>query len=194
MVEIIVGTDRLDSKSEAMALVLQKLYSEIGMASQVMRLRQVMPGFKEGCQYGDVKSEELKSAIDRVARAKGLVLVVPEYNGSYPGALKYFIDHWKYPDSFEFRPVAFVGIGGRFGGLRPVEHLQQVFGYRNAFIYPERVFVMNVWDHFKKTESNPEGTFSDPTHLALLMKQTKGFSRFITALEREQLHCLTRQG
>jgi NAD(P)H-dependent FMN reductase len=25
-----------------------------------------------------------------------LIFVVPEYNGSMPGILKYFIDHWKF--------------------------------------------------------------------------------------------------
>ena len=46
---------------------------------------------------------------------------------------------------FEGRPVCYVGIAsGQFAGLRPVEHLQQVFGYRNAFNFPRRVFVPSV--------------------------------------------------
>ena len=41
--------------------------------------------------------------------------------------------------------MAFTGVAaGMFGALRPVEQLQQVFGYRNACIFPERVFVMKV--------------------------------------------------
>ena len=179
MIEILLGTDRPDSKSSAIAAVVHGLFKTQGVASQVLDLRSVMVGLQQGAQYGDVKNPVLVEALDRILKSKGMVIVVPEYNGSYPGALKYFIDHWKYPDSFEFRPIAFIGLGGRFGGLRPVEHLQQVFGYRNAHIYPERVFIMNVWDHFKKTDSNPEGRFIEPNHMVLLERQARGFAKFV---------------
>ena len=62
-----------------------------------------------------------------------------------PGALKLFIDLLPYPESFEGRPICYIGIAsGQFGALRPVEHLQQVFGYRNAYNFPKRVFVPAV--------------------------------------------------
>ncbi|MNT75975.1 NADPH-dependent FMN reductase [compost metagenome] len=95
-----------------------------------------------------------------------------------PGVLKYFIDHLKFPESFEYRPVCFVGIGsGAFGGLRPVEHLQQVFGYRNAFIFPERVFVMNAHKVI-----NAASEVTDPLLQDLFLRQAKGFQKFSKAL------------
>ena len=120
--------------------------------------------------------------MDRLLEADGLICVVPEYNGGFPGALKHFIDHWKYPDSFEHRPVAFIGLGGMFGGLRPVEHLQQIFGYRNAFIFPDRIFMQNVWNVLS------EGTLKDEKIGDLLKGQAQGFGRFIKALKSENLH------
>jgi NAD(P)H-dependent FMN reductase len=63
------------------------------------------------------------------------------------GALKLFIDLLPFPESFEGRPVCYVGISsGQFGALRSVEHLQQIFGYRNAHNFPKRVFVPAVHD------------------------------------------------
>jgi chromate reductase, NAD(P)H dehydrogenase (quinone) len=109
------------------------------------------------------------------------VFVVPEYNGSFPGVLKMFIDYWKYPETFEFRPVAFVGLGTRWGGLRPVEHLQQVFGYRNAFVFPHRVFVSNVHSALK------DGKFIDPMINDLLKTQARDFVKFIHALKHQGL-------
>ena len=55
-------------------------------------------------------------------------MVAPEYNGSIPGALKYFIDLLPFPEAFEDRPVAFVGIAsGRVGRFAyGIEHLQHV--------------------------------------------------------------------
>jgi len=57
-----------------------------------------------------------------VLMAAGLHVVLPEYNGSYPGVLKYFIDMLKFPESFENKPAAFVGVAnGQWGALRAVE-------------------------------------------------------------------------
>jgi NAD(P)H-dependent FMN reductase len=134
----------------------------------------------------------LKAAIEKIDKSDGLIVVAPEYNGSMPGALKYFIDHLKYPDAFEGRPVCFIGLGGMFGGLRPIEHLQQVFGYRNSYVFPERIFIMNVWNHFKKTDTNPDGEFRDGLILGLMKQQARDFSRFVDALKTAKLHTLTR--
>jgi NAD(P)H-dependent FMN reductase len=110
-------------------------------------------------------------------------MVVPEYNGSYPGVVKTFIDYWSYPKSFEKRPVCFVGLGGIFGGLRPVEHLQQVFGYRNAFIFPERVFLRDVW-----TLIDEAGEVKDPVVKDLMSQQVKNFATFVKSIEDSKLH------
>jgi len=114
-------------------------------------------------------------------------MIVPEYNGSYPGALKYFIDHWVYPDSFEFRPVTFIGLGGKFGGLRPVEHLQQVFGYRNGFVYPERVFLTDIFGILK------DGQIQNPVLMKLLESQVTGFQKFVKGLQTVGLDANSRR-
>ena len=71
------------------------------------------------------------------------MVVVPEYNGSFPGILKYFIDLLPFPESFDCRPVSYVGVSaGQWGALRAVEQLQLVFGYRNAYVHPPRTFLL----------------------------------------------------
>src|SRR5690606_19539384 len=85
-------------------------------------------------------AESVRQLVERFLAADGVVFVVPEYNGSYPGVLKLFVDMLPYPQGFENRPCAFVGLAaGQFKSLRAVEHLQQVAGYRNAFVYPRRL-------------------------------------------------------
>ncbi|HRK07773.1 MAG TPA: NADPH-dependent FMN reductase [Pseudobdellovibrionaceae bacterium] len=192
MKHIIVGTDRPGSKSRVIAEIMQGLYRQNGEEVELLDLREIARGFADGPQYGDVKNPILVEAASKIEKSDGLIIVVPEYNGSMPGALKYFIDHLKYPEAFEARPVAFIGLGGMFGGLRPVEHLQGVFGYRNAFIYPERVFILNVWNHFKKTEANPNGEFKDPLLLQLMDKQVRGFQAFVNGLKQVGLHTSNR--
>lgn len=189
---IIVGTDRVGSNSKRVADIVQKIYKEQGEEVELLELQTVMKGLVASPQYGNVTDPTLLAAVKKVDQSDGLIVVAPEYNGSMPGALKYFIDHLKYPDAFEGRPVCFIGLGGMFGGLRPVEHLQQVFGYRNSYVFPERIFIINVWNHFKKTDTNPNGEFRDALILGLMKTQARDFSRFVEALKGAKLHTLTR--
>jgi chromate reductase len=182
---VISGTNRPGSRSLQVAKIIQNLYQEEGETIGLIDLKTVdLPGSKG--EYGDSVPAAMKTEIDKINAADGLIVVVPEYNGSYPGALKYFIDHWKYPDSYEYRPICLVGLGGTFGGLRPVEHLQGVFGYRNAFIYPERVFLFNIFGTLKN------GEIQDTNSMNLLRSQTKGFRAFCLALSNAGLDANAR--
>ncbi len=184
MKHIICGTNRPASKSAEVSRAIQALYSKHDTETpEIINLETLNLQNLDNEYYGDKKKpQDIAQAIEKIDLSDGLIVVVPEYNGSFPGALKTFIDHWSYPKSFEYRPVCFIGLGGRFGGLRPVEHLQGVFGYRNAFMYPERVFITNVWDIVKNNEIKDEALY------ALLEKQTKGFIKFVKALNSENLH------
>lgn len=178
---IISGTNRKDSRSYQVSLILQKMYAAENEKVEIIDLAN-LPLHTFGPEtYGKDAPPGLKEAIDKVNKADGVIFVVPEYNGSLPGALKLFIDHWKYPESFEYRPVCFIGLGGMFGGLRPIEHLQQIMGYRNAFQYPDRVFLSQVFTQLKN------GEIQDPIVMGLLKKQTQGFIKFCKALESQDL-------
>lgn len=179
---IISGTNRPGSRTLVIARLIQDIWSKLGERVEIIDLCDV--GLKDvtGSEYGtDTLPRDIRHVIEKIDASDGLIIVCPEYNGSMPGALKYFIDFWSYPKTFEARPVAFVGLGGRFGGLRPVEHLQGVFGYRNAFMYPVRVFLTDIWSGLK------DGTLQDPRQQALLETQARGFQKFVRALKAEGL-------
>lgn len=186
---ILVGTNRPNSNSRKVANLIQTMYKNLDEEVEILDLKDLPLHDLRGEFYGKPLPETIGSVIKKINESEGLIMIVPEYNGSMPGALKYFMDFWSYPDSFEHRPVCFVGLGGMFGGLRPVEHLQQVFGYRNAFIFPDRVFLINVWKHL-----NAEGEITDKVAVDLLQSQVKGFQSFCRALQSEKLdarHLLT---
>lgn len=178
MICIISGTNRPNSRSKILANIAAKKFKACGEKVEILDLAELDYTQLEGGLYADKpgRGKQLTQWVDKVNRAKGLYIVCPEYNGSMPGALKYFIDFWEYPKTFEFKPVAFLGLGFRFGGLRPVEHLQQVFGYRNAFIYPERIFVPNITD---KLDGE---SFIDETIDALWSMQVERYCIYIKAL------------
>lgn len=180
---IISGTNRPNSRSRQISNIIQGLYAEAHEQVEIIDLAELnFSGLVAGA-YGkiDSLSEDWKTVIQKVNNSEGLIFVVPEYNGSLPGALKYFIDNWAYPDSFEYRPVAFVGLGGLFGGLRPVEHLQQIMAYRNAYQFPIRIFLINIF----KTLQNDKLT--DVMAMQLMKDQVSGFQKFCKALKSQEI-------
>jgi chromate reductase, NAD(P)H dehydrogenase (quinone) len=89
----------------------------------------------------------------------------------------------KFPESFEKRPVCFTGLGaGIWGALRPVEQLQAIFGYRNAYLFPERVFLPKINDLL-----DDAGRLKDPELLQRLKAQAEGFVKFVECLQKIKL-------
>jgi chromate reductase, NAD(P)H dehydrogenase (quinone) len=172
---IISGTNRPGSNAIRVSNVLQAHYAKHGVAAEVLDLNKLPADAFAPESYGS-KPASVQALQKQVLAASGLHVVVPEYNGSFPGALKYFIDLLKFPESFERKPVAFVGeAAGAWGGLRAVEQLQHVFGYRNAHVYPVRVFITAVHTRF-----DAAGNFTDAELSGRLGEQCAGFAEFIS--------------
>lgn len=182
MKHIIVGTNRPNSRSLEVAKIMESHFNDLNEDVEIIELDKLPLSEMDGSVYADNKPEALTKLLNKIDHSDGLIVIAPEYNGSMPGILKLFIDHLSFPTAFEKRPVAFIGLGGRFGGLRPVEHLQQVFGYRNAFIYPFRVFLINVWNILK------DGKITEDETAQLMKEQAEGFSKFTKALHSQGLH------
>ena len=178
MIEVISGTNRPGSNSLKVAKIIEGKYKKLGVKVNLLDLCDLPLSLFNGESY-EKKPKDFESYSQRILKSKGLHVVAPEYNGSYPGALKYFIDHLPFPESFEHRCVSFTGVAsGIWGGLRSVEQLQGVFGYRNAFISPERTFLSSI--HKKLNQSGTEIT--DEFMNGLLDDQIKKFVNFVQKL------------
>jgi chromate reductase, NAD(P)H dehydrogenase (quinone) len=175
----IVGTNRNGSMSLKIGTKIQKLYSSLGVTSNIIDLRELPAEIFTPMAYKE-KPTAFQPFQNLILESAGLHFIVPEYNGSYPGILKYFIDMWKYPDSFENRCVAYTGVAaGQWGGLRSVEHLQGVLGYRNAFQFNERIFINNIysrWDWENSTIKKLNEKEFDIEEL--IQNQVKNFVEF----------------
>lgn len=91
-------------------------------------------------------NSELTALQQRLGQADAFVIVTPEYNHSYPAALKSLIDSVYEP--WQAKPVAFVSYGGVSGGLRAVEHLCLVFAELHAVTVRDSVSFANMWTQF----------------------------------------------
>ncbi|MET8426904.1 NAD(P)H-dependent oxidoreductase [Nocardia sp. NPDC004860] len=82
----------------------------------------------------------------RLAAADAYVIVTPEYNHTFPAALKNAID-WIY-EEWAAKPTGFISYGGMSGGLRAVEHLRHVFAELHGVTVRESLSFHKVWQQF----------------------------------------------
>lgn len=182
MITVLAGTNRPGSNTRKVAAQIESIYAGLKAPVRVIDLAQLPAEIFLASSYAE-KPQSFQPFADAVLHASGLHVVTPEYNGGIPGVLKYFIDMLKFPESFERRPVCFTGVAaGIWGALRPVEQLQAIFGYRNAYLYPERVFLSGIG---KLLDAN--GRLSDPDLLERLQSQAGGFINFTEKLQGVKL-------
>jgi len=182
MLTLIVGTNRPGSNTRKVAGNIESIYSALNVPLKVLDLAKLPPEIFSPASYGE-KPASFAPFSDGVLQAEGLIVVTPEYNGGMPGVLKYFIDMLKFPESFEKRPVCFIGVAaGIWGALRPVEQLQMIFGYRNAFLYPERVFLPLIGGKL-----DDAGQLTEPEISKRLKAQAEGFIDFVERLKDVKL-------
>ena len=73
---------------------------------------------------------------DKVQSSDKLVFVVPEYNGSFPGVLKTFIDSLKYPQGVRDKKAGLIGVSsGVQGGVFAMSHLSDIFNYLGMHVF-----------------------------------------------------------
>ena len=177
--KIISSTDRPNSTSLAVSNYVKTLFEREGVNAEVISLEDFPTADVQGGKYGkEIPSvEEFRRP---VLEADAILWVIPEYNGSFPGILKLFIDYLPFPEAFVKMPMSFIGVAaGAFGALRAVEQFQMVVNYRNAQQYPERVFIQRSSKIF-----DPENGLSDSFQQELLESQVSGFIEFVNNLKQ----------
>ena len=130
-ITIICGTNRVDSVSYQISVIYQQLLAKDGCNAEIIDLTDLPNDFAFTALYENSgKNEEFNHFRDLMANSDKFIFVVPEYNGSFPGILKTFIDGLKYPDTFKHKKCALVGISsGIQGAGLALSHLTDIFHY-----------------------------------------------------------------
>ena len=117
-IPILLGTNRKLRKSK---FVARWLLGEMQKRPEIeTRLFDVAEFALPHDDYGQEIKEQFPEWRDAIVRADGLVIVAPEYNHGYPGALKAVLDLLL--REYVHKAVAFVGVSaGPWGGTRVIE-------------------------------------------------------------------------
>ncbi len=131
MITIIAGTNRKNSVSSQVAHLYQNLLEEHKCDSQIIDLAELPADFIFSALYENVgKNPAFNLYQEKLDGSDKYVFIIPEYNGSFPGVLKAFIDGMGYPSSFRNKKCALVGISsGVQGGGLALSHMTDIFNY-----------------------------------------------------------------
>ncbi len=116
MITIISGTNRVGSNSLKVAKIYEAALQKQDVACQILSLEDVDMS---------VRNDAFENAEEKFLKAaSSFIIVMPEYNGSFPGILKLMIDNSTIAPCWNNKKVLLVGVStGRAGNLRGMEHL-----------------------------------------------------------------------
>lgn len=118
------------------------------MASHLLSLADLSADFISSEMYKS-GSETFQPYQERVFATEKFLFVIPEYNGSFPGILKTFVDACKFPDSFFNKKAALVGLSsGKYGNIRGVDHFTGVCHYVRLNVLPLRIHIPHIFQEF----------------------------------------------
>ncbi|QJD94765.1 NAD(P)H-dependent oxidoreductase [Mucilaginibacter robiniae] len=152
MVTIIASTNRPESSTLKLSKYYQQLLSNKGVTSNLFSLEELPANFIQTDMYGQ-RSNNFQPLQQMVTETQKFLFIIPEYNGSFPGVLKTFVDACNFPESFYDKKAALVGLSsGKYGNIRGIEHFTGVCHYLNMHVMPLKLHIPAI--HKELDEQN----------------------------------------
>ncbi|MES2732639.1 MAG: NAD(P)H-dependent oxidoreductase [Bacteroidota bacterium] len=154
MITIVVGTNRKNSLSKTIAHYYQDILIRHHVESKILDLNGLPSDFTATALYENFgKNEIFNQFRHQMELAEKFVFIVPEYNGSFPGVLKAFLDGMKYPDGLSGKKAALVGLSaGVQGGALALSHLNDIFSYLGVNVLAMRVKLAQIKSYMKDSK------------------------------------------
>ena len=151
MITIIAGTNNKDSKSKIFAQKYADIFaSKTKEPIEVLCLEDVHHDCFHNMMYEEAEQTKSLTAVQDkyMIPAKKFFFVIPEYNGSFPGALKMFIDACSIRDitgTFRNKKAALAGVSaGRAGNLRGMTHFASILNYLGICTLPNQLPISTI--------------------------------------------------
>ena len=151
MITIISSTNRPGSSTYKLALYYQKKLSEKGIEAGILSMMELPGNLIETNMYGK-SNPAFEQIQERITATQKFLFIIPEYNGSFPGILKFFIDACAFPQSFYEKKAALVGLSsGKYGNIRGVDHFTGVCHYMHVHVMPLKLHIPNIRAEFNES-------------------------------------------
>lgn len=164
MITVISGTNRPDSSTLTIAKWCMEKLTGLGEECQLLDLTKLNIPILASSMYEEDSQHPCISALQEkfLMQSEHWLVISPEYNGSFPGVLKLFIDAVsvsQIKETFSGKKVSLLGISsGRAGNFRGMEHLTGIFNYLNVVVMPNKLPISSI-----KNILSPDGNIEEPT-------------------------------
>lgn len=141
MITLISSTNRANCQTLKLTQFYQNILEQKGMASEIINLQNLPDNILGTDLYG-ARSEAFIPFQNAITQGKKFIFFIPEYNGSFPGVLKLFVDCLSFPESFFGKRVALVGLSaGTYGNIRGIDHFTGVCHYLGLHVMPGKIHI-----------------------------------------------------
>ena len=169
---IISGTNRVGSTTLKVAKEYQRLLMEKNVPAELLSL--------EGVNLLTRDAEFMKIENDLIIPTDNYIIISPEYNGSFPGALKLLFDTGKSHSLWWHKKAMLAGVStGRAGNLRGMDHLAGVLNHVKVTVLPNQLPISMV-----DKLMDQDGRFTDVGTLKAINQQLDEFIKW-TASDKQ---------
>jgi azobenzene reductase len=142
-VALVIGSVRKERQSHKVAHYLEKVLKQRGIMTDLIDLlKYPLPIYGLPTEQPD-ELENIKWMSDRLMDADAMILVTPEYHGTFSGALKNTLDHFWV--EFQKKPIGVAAASvGMFGGLNASTQLQHVILSLGAYPLPLKLLIPQI--------------------------------------------------
>jgi len=166
MITIISGTNRKDSRTIQVATHYFHCLREKGEAVHLVSLE----GRNVFTRNEEVKQLEHELLIP----TEKFIMIMPEYNGSFPGVLKALLDSTDIKKCWWHKKALLTGVAdGRGGNLRGIEHMTNILHYLKMNVYYDKLPLSRI-----NEEMDPEGQFLHERTRNAILDQIEGFVQY----------------
>ena len=172
---LISATNRPNSMTRKVASFYSKLMINLNFSHDFLSLEDLPKNmFENDMYFGRVTQEFVDFQKEKLYDVKKFVVVAPEYNGSFPGIFKAFIDACDINQCFHNKKASLLGVAaGRAGNLRGMDHLTNIFNHMKVQVLPLKIPLSGIGNII-----NDDDEIVAPETISILETQIKQFEAF----------------
>ena len=148
MIAVVSGSNRRNNSTRPFAQLVTDLIAAEGEASTLIDLEHLPGDILHADMYAPNDHAFLSGAEATLKASAAWFFVYPEYNGSFPGALKLFVDALSvrdYAGTFAGKRAALIGTAsGRSGNIRGIDHFGAVLMHMGTWVLPKGLPISGI--------------------------------------------------
>lgn len=149
---------RPDNNTHRICQQYEKILNELGMPFKLLDLRN-LPADAFSYDSQGKTHPVVSEWVDQFIRpAEHLWFIVPEYNGSIPGALKCLLDFSDIRAWYNKKALLTGVATGRAGNLRGIDHLADILMHCKIVVHPNKLPISRIHELIKGEDFDEQTT------------------------------------